>query len=166
MAARREASTRMTEDTKQRSRLQMPLLLLIGMAGSMISSIISGIAIMTLFFSQKSIFWTNGEQVSREQFLSKGGYLLFLVPVLLGAISYGLWKERAWTRHLMVLCWVVLAIPSVGGLLLGTFEGEHHFAALILFPVVIWYLYFKRSVVSYYQAVSAAEQKEGPVYNS
>src|SRR6185369_11455751 len=114
----------MAEDTKPRSRVQMPLLLLMGMAGSVISSVMAGIAVLSIVFSQKSIFWSGGEQVSRAQFFSEGGYLLFLVPVLLGGISYGLWKERAWTRHLMVLCWVVLVIPSVIGLLLGTFDRE------------------------------------------
>jgi len=155
----------MAEDTKPRSRVQMPLLLLMGMAGSVISSVMAGIAVLSIVFSQKSIFWSGGEQVSRAQFFSEGGYLLFLVPVLLGGISYGLWKERAWTRHLMVLCWVVLVIPSVIGLLLGTFDRERHLAALILLPVVIWYLYFKRSVVSYYRVVNASQHTDGLVHN-
>lgn len=151
------SKTMLAEDAGPRRRLQMPLLLRVGMVGSVFLSVVLFIGWVALVLGQSSVFWINHEQVSRIQFLSGGGYVLFLLPLLLGGIGYGLWKERAWARPLMVFFWLILVTPSVISLLLGGGDKKSHLGALACLLIVVWYLYFKRNVVSYYRTVRSAQ---------
>jgi len=93
------------------------------------------------------------EVVSGPEFLRRGGLLFGAVGALFLAIGIGLWRDRAWTRPLMLAYWPLSALlgfvmpdtPTEGAISLAVFAAIcGAFAAL--------YLYGKASVRAYYEA--------------
>jgi len=144
-----------------RQRAIRPTLLTIGLYGS---GFVGGLTLLLLSLAPFNIgsFSINGEAVTGPEFLRSAGVAFGAAGALCVAISYGLWKERSWTRELMILFWVVIdaflitdamKYPSGDLGLVGT-----SFYAAIYLVVSGWYLYFRKSVVEYYAALRLAEQ--------
>jgi hypothetical protein len=97
------------------------------------------------------------EPVSGPEFLHRAGLLFTTLGAVLVAIAVGLWKQREWSRPLMVLTWVVLGV----GTLVSDLEPRADTAGLvggmvtmlITAALAAWYLYRKRNVVAYYRAI-------------
>lgn len=131
-------------------RADMPVLLWLGMMGAMLACAISLIAPLTILWSRNAWFRINDEHVSRSEFILRGLSLNLLVSLVFGAIAFGLWKERRWTRPLIVIGFVAIVILSFGWPPSASEWVRHafEFAALAF---LVWYLYFKQDVVAYYQ---------------
>jgi len=96
------------------------------------------------------------------EFLVRAGWVFFLIGGLLAAIGLGLWRERAWTRPLMMAYWPLSAVltyaPAWSGGRATDLSGLLVFNAIVA-ALAWWYLYRKNNVVAYYQAL---ERRETP----
>jgi hypothetical protein len=106
----------------------------------------------------------NGQAVSGPEFLRRFGILWTLAGALLLVIAYGLYRERPWTRPLMLGYWLVI------GLLLFTAEIGKSGSAGSMLSAIAWasfylfgagaYLYGKASVVQYYRSLERASTND------
>lgn len=101
-------------------------------------------------------FTINGEVVSGPEFLRRAGPAFLLVALLFGATAIGLWRDRPWTRPLMMAYW-----PVVTALVIGLSWGQPELVTQALgalsfsIPAAVvawWYLYRKDNVVAYFRA--------------
>lgn len=144
-----------------RQRAVRPTLLTIGIYGS---GLVGGLTLFLMSLAPFNIgsFSIDGQAVTGPEFLRSAGVVFVTAGALCVAISYGLWKERPWTRELMMLFWVVIdafliveAImnPNADPGLIGTC-----FYAAAYVVGAGWYLYFRKGVVEYYAALRMTEQ--------
>jgi hypothetical protein len=98
-------------------------------------------------------FTINGETVSGPEFLRHAGFGMGLSTALLLAIAVGLWRDRAWSRPLMVLYWLSWPVMTVtfGGTDAATLLPTLLIAALLA-CLAAWYLYGSASARAYYDA--------------
>jgi len=103
----------------------------------------------------------NGQAVTREEFQVRAGGMLVLMPVaaLLALVAaWGLYRERPWGRHAAFALFAVSLLGPITTASRVTASAAMLWAQavvtlLVLLPVG-WYLYRKRSVVSYYRALT------------
>ena len=143
-----------------RSKAPQPVLLTIGMYGSLL---FGGVAILFLALAPFDIgsYSIGDEVVSGPEFLRRAGIAFAAVSGLCLGIGYGLWKERTWARPLMVAYWAIVSAASITAgpnasmawALLTT-----GFFAVITMGLAAWYLYGNSAVVAYYEALQSAEQ--------
>ena len=143
-----------------RRRFEMPLLLLCGFGLSAFFSVLGTIAftvmVITLPFS--SSYSIDGHPATRAEFLHFSWPLFVVFPpvlLLFATIAYALWRERPWSRRLMLAFWGVNVVAGIG-MALSTFAQESGawasvFLYLVLLVVAWWYLYRKRNVAAYYR---------------
>ncbi|MEA2488909.1 MAG: hypothetical protein QOH21_701 [Acidobacteriota bacterium] len=141
-----------------RERAPRPSLLSLGTIGSFA---VAGMALLFLLLAPFDIgtYSIEGEAVSGPEFLRRAGIFLGLICGLCFAIGYALLRERAWSRPLMIVYWVVVAIGMV---LLGWNSSNGEFSCNLLFtaiplPIAAWYLYRKADVVRYYDALTFSD---------
>lgn len=148
------------EATLRRQEAPRPLFLSIGVYGSgalaiaLLGSVL-GAPLNVLNYT------VNGEPVSGLQFLRAAGFELGVLGLVSAGICYGLWKERTWSRPLMVFFWVFLTAIQVG-VALGSDERITNVTAALLAGAIMLgpvaaYLYFKNNVVEYYRALKVTE---------
>lgn len=142
-----------------RLRLEMPFLLMAGMVLSAFIAVVGGLAFGLQFIAGSS--WTAlvGDAGASDlvERLHNGSLLTVGFTVLIGFIAWGLWREKSWTRHLMVGFWgltlVVAAVLSVRGLS----NWGSGCMPLIGMGLATAYLYGKQNVRAYYRALETAQ---------
>lgn len=105
----------------------------------------------------------NEEYIVDNRLATQSDFLVKMLPFILlhlaaVPIAYGLWKERPWTRPLLV---AFFAIPEFGKYLTPRWsEAPAHaiiprfILSALLIGFLSWYLYRKQNVVRYYNAIS------------
>jgi len=95
----------------------------------------------------------DGDAVTGPQFLRQVGLVVAFYTAVLFAIGVGLWRERAWTRPLMIVYWLALPLLvltsadwTVGGLVLDFLWS------VAMAGIAWWYLYVRPNVVAYFEA--------------
>jgi hypothetical protein len=142
----------------------MPLLLQIGMGlcGLMAGIASIGIPFMVLVPLFSSTFTVNDHPATRAEFLMSAWplYLGFpLIAGVMGLITYGLWKERPWTREAMMAYWVtataaLVLVQLVDPVPAGEFTSGL-FGGAVCGAIAAWYLYGSEGVTRYYAAIAA-----------
>jgi hypothetical protein len=150
----------------------MPFLLLCGMGFSAFFA-----SLGTLIFIPMALvmllgdgpFRSNDVVVDKATFLADAAPLLIIFPIVLaayGTVAYGLWKERRWTRTVIMGFWAVLFAGMVGVAVFVPSGDQNVVGSLISFlfmwGIAAWYCYGKRSVLEYYQAIEAQEASRSP----
>jgi hypothetical protein len=135
-------------------------------------SLIFGIGFLLLLASAPfdvGSYSISGEPVSGPVFL-RAAWLPFLSfgGLFLG-IGIGLWRNRPWSRQLVMVFWCWAAVCMIGAALLGssaisTADLVSGLAGVgLLAPIAGWYFYRKQNVVGYYDAIERLE-REGSSY--
>ena len=147
----------------------MPFLLLCGMGFSAffagVGTFVLTLMVPIMVFGNGP-FTSNGVEVDKATFLRDAAPTFLIMPLFLalyGAVAYGLWKERPWTRTVMAGCWVALVVASI----LATFlvPSEDSDAVISVTSMVLmtgfaaWYLYGKGSVIAYYRAIEEQDAR-------
>lgn len=130
---------------------QKPFCIKIGMVVSFVAGAFCLLMTFLIFGAGPSAtFSVNGQQVTREYFTSVALPPIILTGSIFLAIWYGFWRERPWSRHLVMVFWllpmVLILAVSPDGLAIGEL--------MINAAIAGWYFYFKRNVVDYYQALA------------
>jgi hypothetical protein len=105
----------------------------------------------------------NGETVSGHEFLRTAGAAFGAMGIALLAIAFGIWKERGWTRYLIMAFWAVVLATNIGfGWAQSGLAGVVSAVAGSALVVVLvgWYLFGKENVVEYYQALEREQAAE------
>ena len=138
-------------------RLVMRLGWLVGAAAALV--IVGFLALSSGGFGPYTV---NGAPVSKENFLAfalpiLSGYLLF--SLMLIATSWGLYRDRAWSRQLLLSLVVACALFGTGiGLAAGLPLAQMALATLgsaLMVTSLWWYLYRDDDVVAYYDSVAS-----------
>lgn len=157
-----------------RRRYEMPLLLLCGLGLSAFFSALGTFAftVMAVTLPFSSSYSIDGHPATRAEFLHSSWPLFVAFPPLLllfGTIAYALWRERPWSRRLMLAFWGVNVIAGVGIALSPLAQEGGAWAPvcvyLVLLIVAWWYLYRKPNVAAYYRLLeeqAAASSGGGP----
>jgi hypothetical protein len=99
-----------------------------------------------------------GERVTREEWLYIAAPLVAVIGVLMACISYGLATQKAWSRHVVISMFALIAVYAT---ILGALNLIHHaimWRAIIngtLFGgASVWYFYFKPNVGEYFRQLA------------
>lgn len=124
------------------------------------------LSIMMFVGGSGTTYRIQGTNVSREEFMARSGafFAFFaIVVIFMGITAFGLYDERPWTRRLLAWYWpcvgvFVLAAPLTLSpmMRMETISVFLECAAMSL--IGWWYLYRKRSVVGYYDALEHANR--------
>jgi hypothetical protein len=83
--------------------------------------------------------------------------LFALAGLLFAATSYGIARRRAWSRRPLLALWPAIAAYAAAGFALGAVRRPELLQALadaaVLGAASYWYLYRKRNVRAYFQAL-------------
>ena len=154
---------------KPPKRFQMPLLLAIGMALSAFFAITFGFVLLVfaLVIPFSKSFTIDNAPATRGEFLKVALPILGLVGIaaaLAGCVAYALWRERPWSRDLMMALWGGCCLVGIGVIIWG---NQPRVAALIgLIETVVFaaiaygYLYHRRVVVAYYRAITEQQSQQ------
>jgi hypothetical protein len=147
----------------------MPFLLLCGMGFSTFFAGIGALAYMAilLMLPFTTHFTLNGQSVTRPEFLASIWPLLLAYPfplVLFGTIAYALWREKPWTRTLMMGLWGLGAVAAIAAPALDS-DSQSNFppgiiGLVLCAAVASWYLYGSKAVRSYYAALRGREKNQ------
>ena len=147
-----------TEEALRRERRPKPFLLTLGQGVSMFAgSLLVLLTLMAPF--DIGTFRINGEQMSGPEFLRNGGWLLLVLGGLLVVIGVGLWRERTWSRPLMIIYWLSMSLMTF----IGHDQGRVNVVTGVVMSVGLaviaaWYLYRKAHVRAYYAAREALDR--------
>ena len=96
-----------------------------------------------------------GERVTREEWLHIAAPLVAVIGVLMACISYGLAKEKAWSRHLVIAMFALIVVYASTLGVLNLIHRAIMWRAIInasLSGVAsVWYFYFKPNVAAYFR---------------
>ncbi len=98
-----------------------------------------------------------GRPVLREEWLALAGPLLAITAVLMAAIAIGIFRARPWSRHVVMLHWMVVCGYGLVHAALGTVEASLAIRAVVQGAVLgafaAWYFYRKPNVVAYFHSL-------------
>jgi hypothetical protein len=150
-----------TERALTRERAPMPLLLMLGQWGSLITGALFLVLIALAPFDLGN-FSISGESVTGPEFLRRGGWLMGLIGAILLSVAVGLLRERSWARPLMLLYWLSLMLLSfigdAGGVSEIVLSGV---VMLTCTGVAAWYLFQKPNVKAYFESRSDDSARSG-----
>ena len=133
-----------------------PLLMRLGAAFAVLYC--AGAVLLVGFaLAGKTPYIIDGREVSREDWLQLAVPLFAVTIVLMAVIAYALLRERAWSRHAVMLHWG--AVGGYGLLLLFLGAVERALAARVVAEAAVagvfsaWYFYRKRNVVAYFRSL-------------
>ena len=145
-------------------RPPMPLLLRLGLWLSVLLAalFVLALVLLAIVLPLNDAFPLGDRTVSRAEFLAATWPTLSILPVTTAfvvAIAVGVWRERAWARPVMLVYTVVsIAWVTVVGVLAHQPVATSLVIEGALAAFTGWYLYAKRSVVTYYDALKARER--------
>lgn len=134
----------------------IPLMMKIGMwfAGVFV---ICTTTLLTLSLFGIGSFTIGGEVVERQVWLRVAIPVLSLTSVLMGIIAYGFHKEKAWSRHIVMLLWASIGFFALFGLAFGI-DGVPRVLlwracaeSVVFGGMTAWYFYRKKNVVGYFR---------------
>ena len=132
-----------------------PLLLTIGLYGAPGFGALIALSLLGAL-SGSGTFTLNGEVVEPSEFLAAAGVPFATLALLCFLIGYSIWKERAWSRWVIVAFWADEIALGLG-LALGLGDAFSVSQALISGspPLVFsaWYLFGKDNVAAYYRGL-------------
>ncbi len=155
------ALRRSAEANLARQHASRPLLLTIGMCLSGIWALAWIIGLGFAAFNVGS-FSIKGQTLSGPEFLRQSGLLLGIQAALCVAICYGLLRDRAWTRVLMLGFWAIVDVILIAEAIKNP-QSDSDLATAIVWSIAYlgfatWYLYGNRSApIDYYKALEAEE---------
>jgi FtsH-binding integral membrane protein len=163
-AALPDALRQAAEASLLRQKAPRPTLLTIGLYTAPAAGIVLVLAVLLAAFNASFVRYTiNGETVSGHEFLRTAGAAFGAMGIASLAIAFGVWKERAWTRYLIMAFWAVVLATNIGfGWAQSGFAGVVSAVAGSALVVVLvgWYLFGKENVVEYYQALEREQAAE------
>ena len=147
------------EQALARAQAPKPLLLVLGQWLCVLGG---GVMLLLLALAPFDLgsYSISGEVVSGPEFVRRGGLLFGAAGVYQLVLAFGLWRERAWVRPLMVAYWVgfgalVLAVePTPGGGPEDVVSGMS--GVLLCAGIAAWYLYRKRNVAAYFRTLAGS----------
>jgi len=93
----------------------------------------------------------NDTEVTFRDFWFSGAALSMLATgLLLTTISYGIYKRANWSKHIIITSyiscyiWMLVTVPE-------RIELNTIFAVIVTCFFPIWYLYFKKSLIRYFE---------------
>ena len=96
-----------------------------------------------------------GEKVTRSEWMHIAAPLVAVIGCLMALIAYGLGAERPWSRHLVMMIFIlIIAYASVLGamnMLRHTIMWRAILNASFFGCVAAWYFYFKPNVAEYFR---------------
>lgn len=98
----------------------------------------------------------NEQPVTQAYFASHALPPIVLAGGVLLAIGYGFWKERSWSRELVMGFWLLVGV-CVLALTAYAPPTKKMFALgdlVIDVGIAVWYFYFKPNVVEYYRSLA------------
>lgn len=106
-----------------------------------------------------------GQGMSDQEILTYGALQLGLCAIAAFTIAFGFWKERPWSRHILIVCLALLITLQLWRGLEAAYPFEiGPFATRLPFPpeiltllLAVWYLYFKPNVRAYYRKLKEAD---------
>jgi hypothetical protein len=145
-----------TERALERSLAPKPMLLFLGQLGSALGGLVFLGTLATAPFNAAN-YTINNQPVSGAEFLRRAGFLWAAIAAVLLVIAFGLWRERAWVRPLMVLYWLLLPL---GSFIVDDWDTASILSAFffcgVAAAIAAWYLYRRPSVRAYFDARSAS----------
>ena len=148
------------------SRAEKPLSLKLGLV---VSTLLAGVGTVVAVVAVAMGLFGNGPYSVAGEAVTRTEYLTAMLPLLLihtvfvalfAAVAYALWKERAWSRHVMMAVWALLAAFLV---ITVSADQELRPGALLsvglyalLWLAAWWHLYRKPDLVAYYDRISEA----------
>src|SRR5258706_15479502 len=101
----------------------MPIGLAVGMAFTLFAGAIFGLVMLGSVFGVAT-YTSHGQQVPAAEFFAGSGVLWLISFFVLAAIGIALWRERVWSRGLILLYWALYAAWDFGQL----FNAERSFS--------------------------------------
>ena len=99
-----------------------------------------------------------GERVTREAWLHIAAPLVAVIGVLMACISYGFATKKAWSRHVVIAMFGLIAVYAT---ILGALNLIHHaimwraiINASVFGAASVWFFYFKPNVTAYFRELS------------
>ena len=159
-AALRQAA----EASLLRQKAPRPTLLTIGLYTAPATGMMLVLAVLLAALNASFVRYTiNGDTVSGHEFLRTAGAAFGAMGISSLAIAFGIWKERGWSRYMIMGFWAVVLATNIGfGWAQSGFGGVVSAVAgsALLVVLVGWYLFGKESVVEYYQALEREQAAE------
>jgi len=130
-----------------------------------IASAITAIIISQIFhfIIGDARYTIDGKAVTASEILSETwGSLLFMIFIWLTSsiIAFSLWAKRKWARECII---IAIAVFELGSLIPDIFtKGESPSSETAIIYIIVvcfftWYLYFKKSVVSYFDDLESVK---------
>ena len=105
-------------------------------------------------------FNIDGEPVSAREFLAHSGVILFVFGSVLLAIAFSIWKDKPWSRWMIVFFWLCGAAIGIGTSLSSADDlFQVVFSWVVFMAISVWYLFGKRTVREYYRSLEAASKE-------
>ena len=130
---------------------QKPFCIQIGMFCSFFAGAFCLLMTFLVFSAGPAVsFYINDQQVTREYFASHALPPIIIAGGILLTIWYGFWKERPWSRHLVMVFWL---LPLV--FLFAVYPNGFAIVELMIHVAIAWwYFYLKSNVVDYYRGLA------------
>ena len=130
---------------------QKPFCMKVGMLGSFFAGAFCLLMSFLVFSAGPSAsYYINDQQVTQEYFASHALPPIIIAGGMLLAIWYGFWRERPWSRHLVMVFWL---LPLV--FLIAVYPDGFVIVELMIHVAIAgWYFYLKRNVVDYYRGLA------------
>lgn len=135
--------------------VRRPTLLNVGMWASATFGVL---LLLSLLLAPLNIatYSVNDEAVTGPEFLRAAGISVLVIAAFLIAISITLFVSAESSRYLMLLFWPAMSL--VGVITSRTMEADYDCTWVLATPVAVWYLFFRKNVVAYYDAILDAKE--------
>jgi len=103
-------------------------------------------------------FAIDNELVSGPEFLRRAGFPFVLIGILSLSIGYAMWRERWWSRQLVLVFWVVanglgVIFALQAGIPIGSVVPRAAMGLAVILGPTAAYFFLKDNVVAYYNAL-------------
>jgi hypothetical protein len=124
--------------------------------GSYVAAFLAAMSLLVLMLASFGIgtYTIDDETVNGPAFLQTVGWLLVVHAALLSPMAYALFRDRPWSRPLIVLYWLASGLTTVAG---GQHVGCGVLEIVVLAGLAAWYLYGNQKVAAYYAMVKRGE---------
>ena len=146
------------------SRVPIPLLVKCGWALTAIWAVTMYVTAAVVLIGAAIDAVVNGlpptSPPTKDDILLGSGFILF--AAVSGAFTWGVWKQRAWTREVAMAFWVLLLPILLAEVILEPAQFSRDvrgiLTTVILAAIAVWYFYWKRNVVLYYDELKSRER--------
>jgi len=136
-----------------RSRLEMPFLLNAGMVICVFFGLFGGAAAVFKALSLINPLTSASPGLRFKEALHDGTYIGIGVGIAIAVVGWGLWRERWWTRPVMLGVWLTGFASAVVQYARGITDASACASGLAGLAIAAWYLYGKGNVRAYFTAL-------------